>query len=1725
MSKCPNKNDKEYKALSAIVGDGKAHTIYAKNNGNPVSLTADGNPSLIYQQLVERYGVDKAVKYRANMFTEKFSVLSGQDTTKIKNGVDQLFNDNDKLSTIGTKQQYSKYIESIFPDSKNKEILFRGENENNKNGKYFTPDENYAKVFGKNVKPFIINSNNVLDLRKYNIELDAELIDKSGRETERENLWVNKNIDIDKLIDNSDTVVGLDAGNQVLSIYTKNDVYQLGSELDITGFKKFVAKNTISENDYILDENDNIITKSGKSIQIGEKVAETEGIKDYKLRKEFIATAEKTNSFIHSLEKAVPGFKIQVESFETTRNTEHATDRAWVDATGIHLNTQSMNVDTPIHELTHVWIHVLEMTDGYKYNQFMSKVRDSIADNKEIMDSIRKKYWQLDEVHQLYEYAAAVSGMTSQKEVNKFLARNNRYVSSIRSKDIFRKVYDIVSSLFSSIGNLVSGKITANSALDNVNFEKGTLNDIFNALTEDILNGRKIIDFGPVEVEQLLKNYYSDGFYEADIGFKPIENVAEVVPFLINNEEYGQLNFENPEAKEKMVENIFANLWQRDKDRIYVDYGKMYSYPNSMPDNEVMASIKNEMLVRRQQMMNSFNNNIVEILNKHISDTSVPLETLIQDTFSEYGFSDTVVENIVRSIKLLGINEPMTTVMNYRDMTNVQALAPLYNDAIVGFNPIVIVHTMSDSKVDVSLIDLTGSVLGFQDNLMDSHKKSLASNLGNDKSEKGRKFNMSNSQGDIRQVLLGVTIAGMNKLAQENNKKLTLRRYGVIGFNGTSIQPRMLSTLHQAMANGRDLFTLPSVQAVMDEKSLSYKWFQELLSDDKAWNEDSIYQSWRDKLETYYAAYYQSLNMDEVQKNAMTDNFNSYEHFKLLSDRARAIEIKDKNWINNPEHKLITQYLVWFKQGVGINNGQVKDINKTWLKFTNIHNIKSDILQYYSVEAEATKSIIVNQLNDYKAKFNDALTKSLESRGMSLNILGNQPEKVFGHLFKKGELLLTEDSDKNKKGDIVPIILNNQLYGSYNVEEAKKAGLTTEDIALADLILETVKERYLANAMHDNSRRSTPKKEEELRNELLSKMVPGHIPVLEKTKQELFRDKKYKEMVRKGWDQIAISEFMSGIEDVTIDNDLISDDYQHMNSRFRSQQSIQQQMIRMGLMPTDSTTPNRYKGDLKFYGKKTMNLEYVFNMFVDDSIRTIEIENRMIPAMNKAIQWNQILKEEYNIQTKYTNEFLKEYSDRIIKGKSQDDPTDKTAAIVKNITNAYSFMALGYRPLVWVRSAYFNTQSQIIEALSTKAANMFTDENKRLNFPTPEDMTKANLELAMNHKKVMALGKKFGLVNGSEMEAIESFFTTNIDKNVFQSQLAHIGNYYSDIAARLTTMVGFMIHDGSYEAHTYDKTTDTLKYDKLKDTRYFDKEGKMISGKEQAIWDRKTKQMIDQGIIKDTENMEVGYDFEEVNTRFKWYADKYIIGAMDEYQKMLLGNTFSGRIFTQFRTFLPGKIFNLVGSRRMTSYGADVTAELNENNEWETIKKQIMIEGTLASMWNYLSDVVKVVRTKDMKFSDLEEMDPMTKYNLARSMISATFFTSILVGINMLAANGMSDRDKDKLSWLYSELLSYSNYDSIKSNIVPMSGLIDNIMGLMTGQKKWTRLFAYTGPVYDAIWFMELLGDNDNMLQDWTARKKINDMNAQELKEHYQEVADKRAKRLQKEVDDLEKLN
>lgn len=1545
-SKCPNINDKEYKSLAAIVGDGRAHTIYDMNNGNPVSLTADGNPSLIYQQLVERHGIDKAVEMRSKMFTDRYQTLSSNSTSEI------------------------------------------------------------------------------------------------------------------------------------------------------------------------LDKNDNIIMSDGTMVQLGDKVAENDTKIDYKLRREYVETSRSTESLINTLQSSIPGFNIKVESHETVADTIHKNDRAWVDSEGVHLNTQTLHYDTPIHEVTHVWIHALEMSDSLKYNQFMNKVIDSVKYNKEIMDTIKRKYPELDETKQLYEYAAALSGMVSAKHVRKFLSRNNRYASDKRINEIASSEKDTIQEFYVNVGNVVSKSVVANneqSTLSEIDFETGTLNDIFEALTNDILDGKRVINFGPDQVQQLLAKYYPDNDFEAQKDFDLISNVKDVTPYLTGTDV-------TTTNKDKQVDSIYGMLQPHKKGRVYYDYGKAFYFTTNEPEIEVRRRILEEIISRRSSMMSSFNDNIVEIINRHLADKFKPLEEIISDTFSEYDLSDTIIDNIVRALKLLGMDEPMVKVMNYSELKDKPSLSFLYNDVLLGHNPLVIQHTDSNDKIDISLIDLTGSVLGWEENQNETHQKFLADELGyshaqSKDSKRKRKFDMGNNQGDIRQILIGTTIAGMSKLAQENGKKLVLRRFGVIGFNGHTIKPYMITSIQKAMVNARDLFTLPAIQSQMNTKSLSYNWFQELLNDDKAWNEDSVQQSWVDQLETFYSSFYQTLGLNETQKNSLLSEINSETHYNLIKERATQIERRNSNWLNNPEHKLLTRYIMQYESGVhSVAKGQVTDINKTFMHVTNVHNIKSDVLQNYSIQAENDKSIIVDQVKKYKKEFKQYLEKSLESHGKSLNIFGNTSQDMYKHLFKDGELELKEDYKELKAGQIVPIKLFNKLYGSYDIAEAKKAGLTTEDIALADYIYETVKERYIQNALHQNSKKANPTEESKIREEINASMIAGNIPVMDATQVELTREGKIKEAFRKGWDQIAISELMVGMEDVAMDNDLNNKDYQQIHSRFSSQATLQQQMRLMGLSNTD--TENRFQGKMRFYENHTYNLERVFSVFVDDSIRTIELENRTIPAFNRATQWMQILEEEYNHSQANTQQFLKEYVDRTMLGKTQDDPSDKIAASIKNITNAYSYVALGWRPLVWTRSAYFNTQAQIVEQLSVSATERMLSDGQSLNMPSTSDMTKANLEVTMHHNKTLAIARKLGIVDGSEMEAIESFFLTQTDNHIFKSEFAHIGNYYTDRFARIVAMVGFMVHDGSYDAHVYDEVTGELSYDRTKDKRYFKEDGSFIGPKEEAIWKRKSEEMKSSGLVEQDGSMEVGYSFKEANTRFKWYADKYIIGSMDPYQKILLGNNYVGRAFTQFRTFLPEKLANAIMTKRNTGYGGDITAEQDENGEWKTKRTRTKIEGTVTSVFSLFGDVIKVIRTKDMTFADLEAMDPTTKYNLIKAMIKGTLFITVMSGIYLLG-KGLSDRDKDKLSWLYSELMSFSSIEQLKKNIIPITGLFDTIMKIISGGSI-TQLMKYTGPIYDLIFFIELFSSKDNIMRDWTT-VKLEEMNAQQLQEREIELAERALKRELKE--------
>jgi hypothetical protein len=122
-----------------------------------------------------------------------------QQEPEVKPGVEELFDSNPELAKLGTVQQYSQYLNSIFPDSKVKDIVYHGSGytfDTFKEGRnsfiFFTKSKDYASVYAQigieslgEVKPILKEtidrynflSRAIYDSRSYEANQFQDLLD------------------------------------------------------------------------------------------------------------------------------------------------------------------------------------------------------------------------------------------------------------------------------------------------------------------------------------------------------------------------------------------------------------------------------------------------------------------------------------------------------------------------------------------------------------------------------------------------------------------------------------------------------------------------------------------------------------------------------------------------------------------------------------------------------------------------------------------------------------------------------------------------------------------------------------------------------------------------------------------------------------------------------------------------------------------------------------------------------------------------------------------------------------------------------------------------------------------------------------------------------------------------------------------------------------------------------------------------------------------------------------------------------------------------------------------------------------------------------------------------------------------------------------------------------------------------------------------------------------
>ena len=188
-------------------------------------------------------------------------------STSVKEGVSELFESSPELSKVGTPQQYSAYLDSIFPNSQVKDIVYRADKRTNLtsqttvddytqvyvNGVYYSTKIDYAKKLNETLKgrvyPTVLDIKNPAEIKT---KQDIEKLGRNKKEFKKINNLKYKNNPKDSLIfDNTIYKTGDKYGEvgKEIVVFEPEQIHILGSTRDLKQFDDFVNGRSSAQTD------------------------------------------------------------------------------------------------------------------------------------------------------------------------------------------------------------------------------------------------------------------------------------------------------------------------------------------------------------------------------------------------------------------------------------------------------------------------------------------------------------------------------------------------------------------------------------------------------------------------------------------------------------------------------------------------------------------------------------------------------------------------------------------------------------------------------------------------------------------------------------------------------------------------------------------------------------------------------------------------------------------------------------------------------------------------------------------------------------------------------------------------------------------------------------------------------------------------------------------------------------------------------------------------------------------------------------------------------------------------------------------------------------------------------------------------------------------------------------------------------------------------------------
>jgi len=172
-------------------------------------------------------------------------------TQSLTNGIDFVFEKHPELATIGTKQAYSQYLETVFPQSKIKSIVYHSSP--SKFSKFKDPassglshiwfsEKPLDGQFGENIYPVLVDLQNPLTEGHPNYRKELESFEVPLNPD-----WVNNHHKTGELprfkYDGTIRASRVDSGRS-FTVRKPEQIHILGSAADIEGFIQYSEKFT-----------------------------------------------------------------------------------------------------------------------------------------------------------------------------------------------------------------------------------------------------------------------------------------------------------------------------------------------------------------------------------------------------------------------------------------------------------------------------------------------------------------------------------------------------------------------------------------------------------------------------------------------------------------------------------------------------------------------------------------------------------------------------------------------------------------------------------------------------------------------------------------------------------------------------------------------------------------------------------------------------------------------------------------------------------------------------------------------------------------------------------------------------------------------------------------------------------------------------------------------------------------------------------------------------------------------------------------------------------------------------------------------------------------------------------------------------------------------------------------------------------------------------------------